>query len=94
MIKRERFRKKNRQTRFSGSAVREERGFGESLFTPKYSSHAEAVGEYGEREISSLLEDLDSEEYQVFNDLLIRNGKYGPFYCCSNYPRCKYILSE
>ena len=85
-----------RTARPSFPEVQSERrgGVGESLFTPKYSSHAEAVGEYGEREVSSLLEDQDSEEYRVFNDLLIRNGKYGPFYGCSNYPRCKYILSE
>ncbi len=25
--------------------------------------------------------------------LLIRNGKYGPFYGCSNYPNCKFTQS-
>lgn len=25
-------------------------------------------------------------------DLVLRNGKYGQFYGCSNYPKCKYIL--
>ena len=25
-------------------------------------------------------------------DLVLRNGQYGKFYGCSNYPRCKYIL--
>ena len=25
-------------------------------------------------------------------DLVLRNGKYGSFYGCPNYPKCKYIL--
>lgn len=75
-IKREQFRKKNRKTQFSGSAVKEEKGFWASLFTAKYSSRAEAIGDHGEKMVSSFLEDLDSEEYRVYNDLLIRNGKY------------------
>ena len=25
-------------------------------------------------------------------DLILRHGPYGPFYGCSNYPRCRYIL--
>ncbi len=28
------------------------------------------------------------------NDLVIRNGKYGKFTACSNYPDCKYIKKE
>ena len=75
-IKRERFRKKNRETQFSGSAIKEEKGFWASLFTPRYSSRAEAIGEYGEKKVSSFLADLDCEEYRVFNDLLLRDGKY------------------
>ena len=75
-VKREQFRKKNRETQFSGSAVKEEKGFWASLFTPKYSSRAEAIGDYGEKRVSSFLEDLDCEEYRVYNDLLIRNGNY------------------
>lgn len=75
-IKLEQFRKKNRKTQFSGSAVKEEQGFWASLFTPKYSSRAEAIGDYGEKMVSSFLEDLDCEDYRVYNDLLIRNGKY------------------
>lgn len=75
-IKREQFRKKNRETQFSGSAVKEEKGFWASLFTPKYSSRAEAIGGYGEKRVSSFLEDLDCKDYRVYNDLLIRNGKY------------------
>lgn len=75
-IKREQFRKKNRETQFSGSAVKEEKGFWASLFMLKYSSRAEAIGDYGEKRVSSFLEDLDCEEYRVYNDLLIRNGNY------------------
>ena len=46
-IKREQFRRRNRETQFSGSAVKEEKGFWTSLFAPKYSSRAEAIGDYG-----------------------------------------------
>jgi DNA topoisomerase-1 len=28
------------------------------------------------------------------NDLVIRNGRYGKFVACSNYPECKYIKKE
>ncbi len=28
------------------------------------------------------------------SDLVIRNGKYGEFVACSNYPKCKYIKKE
>lgn len=75
-IKREQFRKKNRETQFSGSAVKEENGFWASLFTLKYSSRAEAIGDRGEKRVSSFLENLDCEDYRVYNDLLIRNGNY------------------
>ena len=75
-IKREQFRRKNREAQFSGSAVKEEKGFWASLFTPKYSSRAEAIGDYGEKRVSSFLADLDCEDYRVYNDLLIRNGNY------------------
>lgn len=75
-IKREQFRKKNRETQFSGSAVKEEKGFWASLFTLKYSSRAEAIGDRGEKRVSSFLENLDCEDYRVYNDLLIRNGNY------------------
>ncbi len=75
-IKREKFRKKNRETQFSGSAVKEEKGFWATLFTPKYNSRAEAIGDDGEKRVSSFLEDLDCEDYRVYNDLLIRNGNY------------------
>ena len=75
-IKSEQFRKKNREAQFSGSAVKEEKGFWASLITPKYNSRAEDIGDYGEKRVSSFLEDLDCEDYRVFNDLLIRDGKY------------------
>lgn len=71
-----RFRRKNREAQFSGSAVKEEKGFWASVFTPKYSSRAEALGDYGEKRVSSFLEDLPCEKYRVFNDLLIRDGNY------------------
>lgn len=75
-IRRKRFRKKNRETQFSGSAVKEGEGFWASPFTPKYVSQAEAIGDRGEKRVSSLLEDLDSDDYRVYNDLLIRNGNH------------------
>ena len=28
------------------------------------------------------------------NELVVRNGKYGEFVACSNYPTCKYIKKE
>ena len=74
--KREQFRKKNRDTQFSGSAIKEEKGIWASLFTPQYSSRAEAIGDYGEKRVSSFLENLNCEEYRVYNDLLIRNGNF------------------
>lgn len=75
-IKREKFRKKNREAQFSGSAVKEEKGFWASIFSSSHSSRAEHIGEHGERKVSSYLADLECEEYQVFNDLLLRDGKY------------------
>ena len=75
-IKREQFRKKNRDTQFSGSVVKEKKGFWASIFTSRYSSRAEAIGDYGEKRVSSFLEDLDCKDYRVYNDILIRNGKY------------------
>ncbi len=75
-IKRQRFRRKNREAQFSGSAVKEEKGFWASLFSSRRSSRAERIGENGEWEVSSYLADLECEEYQVFNDLLLRNGNY------------------
>ena len=75
-IKREKFRKKNREAQFSGSAVKEEKGFWASIFSSSHSSRAEHIGEHGERKVSSYLADLECEDYQVFNDLLLRDGKY------------------
>ena len=74
-IKRQRFRRKNREAQFSGSAVKEKKGFWASLFSSSISSLAERIGENGEREVSSYLADLECEEYQVFNDLLLRTGQ-------------------
>jgi len=61
-----RFRKKNRDAQFSGSAATSSRR----------RSYEEAIGDSGERHVSSYLANLPCEEYQVFNDLLVRNGKY------------------
>lgn len=44
---------------------------GRLLSRPKYRSKAEAIGDYGEKYVSSYLEDLPCGDYQVFNDLLI-----------------------
>lgn len=71
-----RFRKKNREAQYSGSAVKEEKGLGESILTPKYISRAEAIGDSGEKRVSAYLEDLPCEEYKVYNDLLIRDRDY------------------
>ena len=75
-IKLQRFRRKNREAQFSGNAVKEEKRFWASMFSSRRSSRAERLGENGEREVSSYLADLECEEYQVFNDLLLRNGNY------------------
>ena len=71
-----RFRRKNLENQFSGSAVKEEKGFWASLFTPRYRSRAEAIGDRGEKRVASCLADLPSEDYRVYNDLLIREGNY------------------
>lgn len=75
-VKRAQFRKRNRETQFSGSAVREDKGVWSSLTSPKYASRAEAVGERGEKRVSSFLEDLDCNDYRIYNDILIRDGNY------------------
>ena len=69
-----RFRKRNRETQFSGSAVKEKQGFFSSVFN--YRGQAEFLGERGERRVSAYLEDLPCEDYRVYNDLLIRDGNY------------------
>lgn len=74
-IKRERFRKKNREAQFSGSAVKEKKEFW-TAFSSNRSTLAEHIGENGERMVSSYLADLECEDYQVFNDLLVRDGDY------------------
>lgn len=75
-VERARFRKRNRETQYSGSAVKENKGFFSSVFNVRYGSRAESLGEYGERRVSSYLEDLPCEDYRVYNDLLIRDGNY------------------
>lgn len=75
-VKHERFRKKNREAQFTGSAVKEKKGFWASIFSSNRSTWAERIGENGERTVSSYLADLECEDYQVFNDLLVRDGNY------------------
>lgn len=75
-IRHRHFRKKNRKAQFSGSAVKEGKGFWASIFSSGHSSWAEDIGEHGEKKVSSYLADLECEDYQVFNDILLRNGKY------------------
>jgi len=75
-VKRECFRKKNRESQFSGGAVKEKKGLWESIFSSNRRTWAERIGENGERAVSSYLTDLECEEYQVFNDLLLREGNY------------------
>ena len=74
--KRRRFRKINREMQFSGSAIKEKKGFWASFFSGSSKSRAESLGESGERTVSSYLEDLPFDDYQVFNDLLIRDGNF------------------
>lgn len=69
-----RFRKKNRESQYSGSAIKEKRGFWASLFSGSSKNRAESLGESGERTVSSYLEDLPFDDYLVFNDLLIKDG--------------------
>ena len=75
-VEHQRFRNRNRETQFSGSTVKEEKGILTSIFSPRYSSRAEAIGDFGEKMVSSYLEELPYENYRVYNDLLIRDGKY------------------
>ena len=75
-VKRKSFRKKNREAQYSGSAVKEKTGFWATLFSSRYGSRAEYIGERGERRVSSFLEDLPCEDYWVFNDLLICDRNY------------------
>ena len=75
-VKRECFRKKNREAQFSGSAVKEKKGFWASVFSSNRSTWAERIGDNGERTVSSYLADLECDDYQVFNDLLLRDGNY------------------
>lgn len=75
-VKLSRFRKKNRDAQFSGSAVKEDKGFWASIFLPKYDSRAASIGDRGEKRVSSFLSDLPYEDYRVYNDLLLRKGNY------------------
>lgn len=75
-VERQRIRRKNREYQFSGRAHSENESGSTSLFSRSRKSRAEILGERGERKVSSYLEDLPYEDYQVFNDILIRDGSY------------------
>jgi hypothetical protein len=65
-----RYRRRNREHQFSGSADTEGGSYwGES-------GYAEVIGRRGERRVASYLEDLPCEEYRIYNDILIRNGRH------------------
>lgn len=75
-IKEQLFHRENRKAQFSGSAVDEREGSISKVFASRYENQAEKIGEYGERRVSSFMEDLPKNDYWVFNDLLIRTGNY------------------
>ena len=65
-----RYRRRNREHQYSGSADAAGGGF------LRGESYSETLGRRGERRVASYLEDLPCEVYRVYNDLLIRNGRY------------------
>ena len=73
--RRRRFRKANMENQFSGSAIKEKKSFWASLFSGS-GSRAEILGERGEQRVSYVLSDLPSDDYMVFNDLLVRDAGY------------------
>lgn len=73
---RSRFRKRNRESQYSGTAEIEKKGFLSAVFSYSYRSDAERMGDYGERRMAAYLEDLPCEIYHVYNDILIRDGDY------------------
>lgn len=68
-VRRRRYRRKNRESQFSGSAETAD-------WTVNYRSWSESIGARGERRVSSYLEDLPCEDYAVYNDLLFRDRSY------------------
>lgn len=68
-VRRRRYRRKNRESQFSGSV---ETGWR----TSRSRSWSETIGASGERRVSSYLEDLPCESYAVYNDLLFRDRNY------------------
>ena len=75
-VKRRRIIQKNLDAQFSGTPVSEKRGFLSTFFISFYGKRADAIGDLGERKVSSYLANLPCEDYYVFNDLLIREGNY------------------
>ncbi len=75
-VEHHRFRKRNRESQYSGSAVSEKKSVFASAVSYSYKSNAERMGDYGERRMAAYLEDLPCEFYRVYNDILIRDGDY------------------
>lgn len=73
---RRRFRKRNRESQYSGTAVKEKDSFWTRAFYQARKTRAEALGDSGERRMAAYLEDLPCEVYRVYNDILIRDGNY------------------
>lgn len=71
-----RFRKRNRESQYSGTAVKEKDSFWTRAFYQARKTRAEALGDSGERRMAAYLEDLPCEVYRVYNDILIRDGNY------------------
>ena len=65
-VRRQHSRKRNRDAQFSGWATD----------TCEYANSSEVIGKYGEKKVAFLLRDLEHDNYQVFNDLLIKKGNY------------------
>ncbi len=75
-VERRRFRKRNRESQYSGSVIKEKDSFWTRAFYQARRTRAENLGDSGERRMATYLEDLPCEIYRVYNDILIRNGNY------------------
>lgn len=75
-IEREKERRENIASQFSGSPVKERTGFLDMLFSGRNDSMAEQIGRDGEMMVSSLLGDLNRNEYWVYNDILLCDGDH------------------
>lgn len=75
-VERSRFRKRNRESQYSGSVIKEKDSFWTKAFYQARRTRAENLGDYGERRMATYLEDLPCEVYRVYNDILLRDGNY------------------